>query len=188
MVLKVRLRLTSTLFPILESFFMSVSSSSVHIRRTVPGDGKWIKPFIVKYWGAEKVIAHGTVFYPHTLQGFAAIQKDEKIGLVTFYLKDDYCEIVTLNSIRPHTGVGSRLVEAVKKAAGQAGCKRLWLITTNDNINALRFYQKRGFELAALHRNALDLSRKLKPEIPLTGDHGIPLRDEIELEIRLIEK
>jgi hypothetical protein len=54
-------------------------------------------------------------------------------------------------------------------------------------MNALRFYQKRGFVLVALHRNALELSRKLKPEISLIGNAGIPLRDEIELEIMLDE-
>ncbi|MEW5718069.1 MAG: GNAT family N-acetyltransferase, partial [Chloroflexota bacterium] len=82
-------------------------------------------------------------------------------------------------------GIGSALIDAVKLRARQAGCKRLWLITTNDNLTALRFYQKRGFTLAALHRNALEESRKIKPEIPLVGEHGIPLRDEIELEMML---
>jgi hypothetical protein len=57
------------------------------------------------------------------------------------------------------------------------------LVTTNDNLNALRFYQKRGFVLVAVHRNALEVSRKLKPEIPLVGMDSIPLRDEIELEM-----
>jgi hypothetical protein len=52
-------------------------------------------------------------------------------------------------------------------------------------MNALRFYQKRGFVLVAVHRNALEQSRKLKPEIPLIGDDEIPLRDEIELEMML---
>jgi RimJ/RimL family protein N-acetyltransferase len=77
------------------------------------------------------------------------------------------------------------LIEAVKNTARAAKCKRLWLITTNDNLNALRFYQKRGFVLVAVHRNALEISRQLKPEIPLFGADGIPLRDEIELEMIL---
>jgi ribosomal protein S18 acetylase RimI-like enzyme len=83
------------------------------------------------------------------------------------------------------TGVGTALLDAVKNAAGWAGCKRLWLVTTNDNTHALRFYQKRGFHIAAVHRNALLRSRELKPEIPLAGMDGIPIRDEIELEIVL---
>ena len=82
-------------------------------------------------------------------------------------------------------GIGSSLMDAVKKAAISAGCGRLWLITTNDNMSALRFYQKRGFRLAALYLNALDRSRLLKPQIPLFGKDGIPLRDEIELDMSL---
>ncbi len=56
----------------------------------------------------------------------------------------------------------------------------------NDNINAIRFYQKRGFDMAHLFRNAMDISRKLKPEIPLIGDNSIPLRHEIEFELSII--
>ena len=77
---------------------------------------------------------------------------------------------------------GEALVKAVERVVTQSSCRRLWFITTNDNLNALRFYQKRGFELVSVHRNALEKSRKLKPVIPLIGIDSIPLRDEIELE------
>lgn len=60
-------------------------------------------------------------------------------------------------------------------------------LSPDDNLNALRFYQKRGFVLVAIYRNALDIARKLKPEIPLIGNDGIPLRDEIELEMILAD-
>jgi hypothetical protein len=67
--------------------------------------------------------------------------------------------------------------------ARRQGCARLWVITTNDNVDALRFYQRRGFCLVEVHRGAVDRSRvTLKPEIPAAGACGIPLRDEIELE------
>jgi len=82
-------------------------------------------------------------------------------------------------------GSGTALMEAVAAAARDAGCRRVWLITTNDNLRALRFYQRRGFRLAALHRDALDRSRELKPSIPDVGLDGIPLRDELELELTL---
>ncbi|MBZ0303030.1 MAG: GNAT family N-acetyltransferase, partial [Anaerolineae bacterium] len=95
------------------------------------------------------------------------------------------CEIVTLNSVQEGQGVGTALIEVVKQAAAEEGCTRLWLITTNDNFNALRFYQKRDFRIVAVYPGALDQSRKVKPEIPLFGYHGIPLRDEIELELKL---
>jgi ribosomal protein S18 acetylase RimI-like enzyme len=81
--------------------------------------------------------------------------------------------------------VGSALIAAVRAAAQAAGCRRLWLVTTNDNTRALRFYQKRGFRLAALYPNAMERYRRLKPQIPELGLDGIPLRDEIELEMTL---
>jgi len=102
-----------------------------------------------------------------------------------YRIEGDQCEITTLNSLVEKEGIGASLIDAVRDVAVAARCKRLWLITTNDNTAALHFYQKRGFVLAALHPNALEKSRKLKPEIPLTGIDGIPLRDEIELELTL---
>ncbi len=106
-------------------------------------------------------------------------------GLVTYRLEAGECEIVTIDSLIEGIGIGTALIDAVKAAAVAATCERLWLITTNDNVKALRFYQRRGFALVAVYRNALEESRRLKPEIPLVGVHGIPLRDEIELELRL---
>lgn len=70
--------------------------------------------------------------------------------------------------------------------ARRAGCTRLWLVTTNDNLDALRFYQRRGFRLSRLRPGAVDLSRQtLKPEIPEVGTFGIAIRDELELELDL---
>jgi len=137
------------------------------------------------HWGSNKVVSRGVVYYPQDLPGFVAMYDGEKVGLVTYNITGTNCEIVTINSIRLFSGVGTALIEAVRDIALKSGCKRLWLITTNDNMNALRFYQKRGFVLVAIHRDALDISRKLKPEISLIGNDGIPLRDEIELEMLL---
>ena len=135
-------------------------------------------------------MAHGTLYHPVDLPGFVAELDGNVAGLVTFHIAGDriagdVCEIVTLDSLRPDQGIGTSLVEAVKVAASAAGCRRLWLITTNDNLHALGFYQKRGFRLVAVHPGAMDAARRLKPEIPLIGNDGIPIQDEIELEIVL---
>src|SRR5260370_41251983 len=148
-------------------------------------DREWVSEFMLEHWGSNKVVSRGVVYYPQDLPGFVATDDGEKVGLVTYNTTGSNCEIVTIDSIRPFSGVGTALIEAIKNIALKSGCKRLWLITTNDNMNALRFYQKRGFVLVAIHRDALDISRKLKPEIPLMGNDGIPLRDEIELEMLL---
>jgi ribosomal protein S18 acetylase RimI-like enzyme len=108
----------------------------------------------------------------------------ELAGVATYVVGDGECELLTLYAATRFTGVGSALVAAVRDAARSAACTRLWLVTTNDNVDALRFYQRRGFRLARLRPGAVDESRRtLKPEIPTTGAYGIPLRDELELEM-----
>ena len=157
----------------------------IHTLGDAEGDRAWVERFIVEQWGAEVVVVHDTVYCPSSLPGLVAWQTGERVGLATYQLDGAACEIVTLDSQRPGIGVGTALVEAVKRTARATACRRLWLITTNDNLDALRFYQKRGFVLVAVHRNAVDRARQTKPEIPKVGQHGIPLRDEIELEMHL---
>ena len=107
------------------------------------------------------------------------------LGMLTYVPQPDWrqCEILTLHADEQWRGAGTALIEAVGQLARRHGCGRLWVITTNDNVDALRFYQRRGFCLVTVHRGAVDRSRvSLKPEIPLVGTYGIPLRDELELE------
>jgi len=158
---------------------------TIRIRTIGSDDRAWIPGYIAERWGAPTVIAHGVVYRPQELQGFVAHSDDERIGLITYHVAEGECEIVSLNSDRRGSGIGTALLEAVKDAAWEKCCRRLWLITTNDNLDALRFYQRRGFTLVAVHRNAMEASRRLKPEIPLIGEYGIPLHDEIELEMIL---
>jgi DNA-3-methyladenine glycosylase I len=159
--------------------------TNFEIRPLEATDRNWVADFLVKHWGSTKIVTRGQAYYAHLLPGFVATQDDEVVGMATYRIEDDSCEIMTLNSLVSGQGIGAALLEAVKVAAREAGCKRLWVITTNDNFNALRFYQKRGFRLAAVYPNALEEARKLKPQIPLTGLGGVPLRDEIELAMAL---
>ena len=156
------------------------------VRPLIREDSTWLSRFVEVNWGSRKVVSRARVHYPEKLEGFVAIKDRNPVGLVTYRIENGECEVVTINSDISSLGIGSALLDAVKKVAASAGCRRLWLITTNDNLPALRFYQKRGFRLAALYPNALERSRELKPEIPFVGRDGIPLRDEIELEIPLI--
>lgn len=144
-------------------------------------DEDWVRECLEARWGSTRVVSRGTVHSAHTLPGFVAEKAGERVGLVTYNVVGTECEIVTLDSFVQGRGVGSGLLEVVKNKACEMGCRRLWLITTNDNIAALHFYQKRGFSLSAIHHDAVVDARKLKPEIPLTGYDGIPIRDEIEM-------
>lgn len=118
-----------------------------------------------------------------TLDGFAVINEEYKIiGLITYIIKNNECEIISLDSIEEGKGIGTSLIREVDKVARNNNCKLLKLITTNDNLLALKFYQKRGFHLSKILKNAVEKAREIKPEIPLIGNDGIPIRDEIELE------
>lgn len=128
------------------------------------------------------VAAHGVLYDASDLPGFLAEVGSQAAGLVTYNADDSGWEVVTLDATVAGRGVGTQLLRAVEDAARAAGANRVWLITTNENVHALRFYQRRGFNLVTVHRNAVTRSRaELKPSIPLEVD-GIPLRHEIELE------
>jgi len=114
--------------------------------------------------------------------GLVAVDQSARVGLLTYQLDERDCEVVALAAARRHAGVGTLLLDALQSEA--AGGRRIWLVTTNDNLDALRFYQRRGFRLSALHAGAVDAARlALKPGIPAVGAYGIPLRDELELEL-----
>lgn len=159
--------------------------SIITIREIIDQDRAWLADFVSEHWGAPIMIVHRVTYDVSRLPGLIAEEQGACVGVVTYHREGEACEIVSLDSLRPEQGIGTLLLGAVKQAARRAGCTRLWLITTNDNLNALRFYQKRGFVLVAVHRNAVQQARMLKPQIPLIGEHGIPLRDEIELEMVL---
>lgn len=119
------------------------------------------------------------------LPGLVAGLGEERAGLLTWSVQGDECEVVTIDSLIERRGVGRALLAAAAAEATAMGCRRLWLITTNDNLPALRFYQRLGWDLVALHRGAVDEARRLKPEIPHVGLDGIALRHELELELPL---
>jgi ribosomal protein S18 acetylase RimI-like enzyme len=140
---------------------------------------------VTRLWGEDLIISRGMAYTVSDLPGFVAEVDGVAAGLLTFCIDGTACEIVTLDSWRERMGVGSALIAAMVSAARERGCSRLWLITTNDNLHALGFYQRRGFRLAALYPDAIAEARRRKPSIPLIGLQGIPIRDEIELEMAL---
>ncbi len=156
------------------------------LRPLAPADRDWVRAWMVEHWGSESMAVHGEVFRMDEFPGLAAELDGKVVGLLTYRRFGDTCELMSLDSLIEGRGIGSALLAAVRELARQAGCRRLVLTTTNDNLNALGFYQKRGFRLVALHPGAIDLARRtLKPEIPLLGENGIPIRDEIELEAEI---
>jgi ribosomal protein S18 acetylase RimI-like enzyme len=141
--------------------------------------------FFVENWGSNFIISRGKIHKPENLEGFIAEENEEKVGLATIFIKNDEIELVSIDSLKRGKGIGKTLLDKVISLAKEKKLKRLWLITTNDNLNALKFYQKNGFQLIKIYPNAIIESKKIKPQIPEIGENGIPLRDEIELEITL---
>jgi ribosomal protein S18 acetylase RimI-like enzyme len=145
-----------------------------------------VQALIDASWAGPSLAVGGKLWDTRTMPGFAALDaRDNVTGYLLYVFHADECEIMALESLREREGVGTRLIEMVVSAAREHGMKKVAVTTTNDNLPAIRFYQKRGFTLRALRLNMLETSRKLKPGIPLMGVDGIPIRDEIELELSL---
>jgi N-acetylglutamate synthase-like GNAT family acetyltransferase len=160
----------------------------IKIRRTELKDKPWIKKLIETQWGSDFIVTRGRKYYYDKLEGFIAETKGINRGLITFRVEDREIEVISLDSLLERKGVGTELINKVIEFAVEVKARRVWLITTNDNIDAIKFYQKRGFRIIRIHTGAIDLSRKLKPSIPVVGNYGIPIRDEIELEMKLKNK
>ena len=145
-------------------------------------DREEIAEIVKNFWGDRTIVAHGELFYPEKLDGIKAIKGNDVIGFLHYQVRGEDCEILTLISLQEGEGIGSALFAKVEAIARENHCLKLSLITTNDNLHALGFYQRRGFHLAALYPNQIAVSRELKPAIPEIGDNAIPLRDELLLE------
>ena len=158
---------------------------AVKIRPREAADQAAAQAFLARH-DSLRAARLGELVHPLDHPAFVAEAADgQLLGMLTYVPGHDWrqCEILTLHADEQWRGAGTALIEAVGQLARQQGCARLWVITTNDNVDALRFYQRRGFCLVNVHRGAVDRSRaRLKPEIPPVGAYGIPLRDEIELE------
>jgi len=144
-----------------------------------------VNTILKREWNCPPSVSRGNAIDTTVLPGFISLLGNRINGVITYNIENLACEIVTLNSLEENNGVGTALINAVYSVAEVNKCNRLWLITTNDDINAIRFYQIKGFEWVATHINAMDISRKLKPSIPLIGMHNIPMKHELEFEIKL---
>ncbi|MET7332978.1 GNAT family N-acetyltransferase [Nonomuraea sp. NPDC005650] len=155
---------------------------SISVRPIQPQDLENVTRVLTGSWGGSTVVAlgRGELVDAAAQPGFIAEIGGETAGIVTYARRGDSVEIITIDAVIPGKGVGVALLDAVRAVAAEDGAARLRLVTTNDNTHALRFYQRYGFDLIALHRHGVDRARKLKPGIPAESD-GIPIRHELEL-------
>jgi GNAT superfamily N-acetyltransferase len=157
----------------------------MRVRAATAEDRAWIESFLAEHH-STRVARRGEIVRPIDHPMLVAESSGALAGLLTWIADGSECEILTLHATRQWAGAGSALIAAVREVAADRGARRLWVLTTNDNVDAIRFYQRRGFRLAVLRPGAVDESRRqLKPEIPELGEYGIPIRDELELELVL---
>ncbi|WP_454265931.1 GNAT family N-acetyltransferase [Rossellomorea marisflavi] len=141
--------------------------------------------FFLRHWGGTEMVISTGIHDCVNLDGFVCLEDNEILGLITFVMGNQECEIISMDSLREGVGIGSSLLRRVENEAIINGCLSLSVITTNDNLHALGFYQRRGFQLVDLKCNAVETARIHKPSIPYIAENGIPIRDEILLSKQL---
>jgi ribosomal protein S18 acetylase RimI-like enzyme len=158
----------------------------MNVRPKLPSDGAWVRSTLVERWGSVFAASVSGLHDATLLDGLVAELDGAPVGLLIYRIVGDDCEAVTVDSLVPGQGIGTALLNAAAEVARANACRRLWLVTTNDNLSALRFYQRRGMSLVALHRDAVTEHRRtVKPQIPELGHDGIPIQHALELELLL---
>ena len=155
------------------------------IRSLTADDSAWEEAALRRAWRGTEVARKGELINALELDGFAALDDLQPVGLLTYAVVGDELEVVTLQAEREGEGIGQALMDAARDRAEKLGLRRMWLVTTNNNVRAIRFYLRWGMDLAALHRDAVARSRLVKPSIPLTDVDGVAIRHELEFELVL---
>ena len=137
--------------------------------------------FFEEHWGSADMVISTGIYSCDTLDGFIFEESNQILGLVTYVIKENEMEVISLDSLQEGKGIGSSLMKSVEYIANQKRLQAVSLVTTNDNLNALKFYQKRGYRITSVIPNGVNKARDLKPSIPLMGNDGIPLNDELIL-------
>ncbi|MEU1845684.1 GNAT family N-acetyltransferase [Micromonospora sediminicola] len=156
--------------------------ASIRVRPARAGDEAALAELHQREWGGPVVVVHNTRYDLRVLHTLVAVDDTGAVaGALTYRVDADGLEVVSLAASAPGNGTGSALMTAAEEVAGAVGADRIWLVTTNDNLGALRFYQRRGLRIVGVDAGAVDRARAVKPTIPHVGADGIPLHDELRL-------
>lgn len=159
-----------------------MQNNLLKIRSATPADNSWLEELMIKDWGGLPLVIRGKKYYPSQLDGIIAENENVIAGFLFYEIRNQDCEIIVFEVFDKFKGTGTILLDKLKDIARHKKCSRIYLMTTNDNLDALRFYQKRNFHICGIHIDSVRISRKIKPTIGMTGDYEIPVRDEIDLE------
>jgi peroxiredoxin/GNAT superfamily N-acetyltransferase len=159
--------------------------SRLSVRPASPDDADFVLSELNRHWGGPEIWSLRRPYRADRLPALIADSRGQPVGLLTHTAPGAECEVITLSVVHNAQGIGSRLLEAAADLARDAGCTRIFLTTSNDNMRAIGFYQREGWAMAALHRGNIDAARLLQPHIPRIAANGIPVRDELEFELHL---
>jgi peroxiredoxin/ribosomal protein S18 acetylase RimI-like enzyme len=158
-------------------------------RPTGPGDAAFVRAELLKHWGSTVIRSRGVPFDADRLEGFIAEVGGRPVGAITLAFSTSAtgpeCEIITLSTCDEDRGAGTALLVRAFDEARARRCRRAFLTTSNDNLRALAFYQRRRMRICAVFPGMIDRYRETQPGIPLVAANGVPIRDEIELELVL---
>jgi ribosomal protein S18 acetylase RimI-like enzyme len=162
---------------------------AMNIRKMTKEDAPLVHQFMKEKWGGEPLLIHGKKYYPSSgnLEGFLLFDDSKDIkGFLIYDTKGSEYEIIVFEVFDKFKGLGTKLLDEFIRVAKAAGHKKVIVMTTNDDLDALRFYQRRGFVITGIAINIFEQARKIKPRIPELGDYNIPIRDEILMERNII--
>ncbi len=154
----------------------------MRIRPLEDRDRDWAEKLVSNHFGSSRVVSRGVLHETNLLPGLITEDATIPIGLLQYQIDKSQCEVVILITVRRREGVGTALLQALRRTAKASKCNRIWLITTNSNRTSQDFYRAIGLRQCAVYPNAVAESRKLKPEIPEHDEEGIAIKDEIEYE------
>jgi GNAT superfamily N-acetyltransferase len=154
-------------------------------RELTIADRAWAGRLVCEHFGSPRIVSRGVLHDARRLPGVIAEADGTPVGLLQYQLEERQLEVVVLIAARRGRGVGRLLLRAAERIARSHGCRRLWLITTNDNRAAIGFYRAAGWREVARHRGAVREARSLKPGIPELAADGTPIEDELEFELLL---
>jgi N-acetylglutamate synthase-like GNAT family acetyltransferase len=157
----------------------------MEIRPAGVADRPWVRRVVSEIFASSRIVSRGVLHVADDLPGFVAEEVGKPVGLLLYHVGASECEVVVVLSLKERNRVATTLLAEAERVGRGAGCHRLWLVTTNDNLAAIEFYRKRGWRQVAIRRGAVAEARRLKPEIPEFGTNGLRKEDEIEFELTL---
>lgn len=154
-------------------------------REITEADRDWVRDIVTRHFASQRVVSRGKLYDAQELPGFILERNGSAAGLYQYHATDRELQLVVVAAVQPGQGIGRQLLEHALSFARSRLCQRFWLVTTNNNTRAIGFYRHIGWHQCAVHLDAVTTARSIKPEIPLTDDEGVAIRDEVEFEFLL---